>query len=116
MAGTTDRETRVLIDEFCSECKGEGSSYSPDWAEWNKQYGEAEKQAEQDIKTWVFSAIAIGGERAWIVDRIEAIMKERGIERPGGPEQPFCCECEGKGRRIRSVTLIEFGRLLVGVT
>ena len=99
--GTADRETKVLIDELCPECKGEGCYYAPAWAEWNKAYTEVEKEIE-----------AVHAPRKDVIEQIERKLRERGIEEPQGPEEPDCPTCEGSGRDKRYVTLLELGDMI----
>ncbi len=110
MAATKDAATRIMISELCSKCWGDGCYYSSQWAEWNRIWNETERQAQQEQKATI--GIALGTERSWVMDRVEKILKERGVEQPEGPEEPPCPECEGKGRCEKSVTIAEFAALI----
>jgi len=106
--GTTDRETKLLIEELCPECKGVGCYYSPAWTEWNKTYAEIEKEVEAEAT----KRIGCTPPRPLVVSQAERKMHERGIEQPSGPEEPDCPTCEGSGRATRYVTILELADLI----
>lgn len=100
-----DLGTRVRIDTLCVECDGEGHYHDPEWSAWSAAYSEAEEQAKLEL----------GVKRdSWqpVIDRAEAIMRERGITQPTGPEEPPCAECEGDGRVVKFIKLEELAALL----
>jgi hypothetical protein len=105
--GTTDRETKLLLEELCPECRGEGCYYSPAWVGFNKAWDEAKKQADEESER-----ISLDYPSAWARDRAERLLNERGISQPSGPEEPDCPTCEGSGRATRYVTILELADLI----
>ncbi len=98
--------TRLAIEVPCEACNCEGHYHDPSWIEFGQQLEKAEIQAETELGVGRYE------KRSEVMTLADAILREKGILEPSGPEQPACGECEGKGRITKDVTIHDLARMI----
>jgi len=83
---TTNRPatTALVFEHRCEACHGEGLLYSPVWRRWHEREGEARLAWRADH----------GGDADWYASPAYVALR---LERPAGPQEDPCGECEGIG-------------------